>query len=157
MKKIIFILFLISQYYSSLAFSEDVDWLLEMATCQKTWLDWERDRVKMQEYYDKVSIDFKKPDEEHYYIPRSDQTILGYSIKRLYPSNVGMGLGFSVLIDQPFLDVKESIESQTDIQYDRCENSHGKACQKKIAQKKKAMLIETDGLLLFGCYYHYQR
>lgn len=80
---------------------------------------------------------------------------------QVYPQSVGMGVGFSMVIDTGFAQARAAVEQQLGKPM-TCTTGDGmRACEARIGEKKTAMLITGQNgnakSSLVGCYYFYQQ
>lgn len=140
--------------------AEEDKTLLPMLTCQESWLDWKEKPEQGKQFADVLQAKFHQDGRENFFIPNQAISILGHNVARVYPSSVGMALGFSVLVDGSFETVKASLEQQTGKSFTQCESSEGtKSCEHKLAKNKTIFLMAdaTKGQTLLGCYYYYEQ
>ncbi len=136
--------------------------VLRLLTCQDSWMDWKNDPVKQQKFVDALKASFKRNDGDGSYLPIKPMSMLGHDVFQLYPQSVGMGLGYSVIVNASFEKVKASLEKQMGKRFDGCQAaSEGKSCEKVLAKQKTVMLMEgsrgANPKTLFGCYYLYEK
>jgi hypothetical protein len=86
----------------------------------------------------------------------------GINITEAYPESVGMGVGFSVLVDAEYDKVKGSLEKQVGKTISACgKEGDSRSCEHKIGEKKTLVLFESgrgkNAKTLFGCYYFYAK
>jgi hypothetical protein len=140
--------------------AEEDKTLLPMITCQESWLDWKQDTDRGKQFADVLESKFRQDTRENSFIPNQTISILGHNVSRVYPTSVGMALGFSVVVDGSFETVKTSLEQQTGKSFTQCETeNNSKSCEYKLAKNKTIVLMAdgTKGQVLFGCYYYYQQ
>lgn len=151
---------------SFLAFSNvqaaDKPLLLQLATCEESWMDWGKSSSKVDEFRKQFTEDFKRKDRDPGFAPIKPVSILGYSIAEAYPESVGMGVGFSLLVDAEFDKVKASLEKQVGKTIGECsKEGDSRSCEHKIGEKKTLVLFEggrgKNAKTLFGCYYFYAK
>jgi hypothetical protein len=136
--------------------------VLRLLTCQDSWLEWKDDPVKRQKFIDDLKTNFKQNDRDGAYAPIKAMSVLGHSVFQLYPQSVGMGVGYSVIVNASFDVTKASLEKQMGKPFDRCQAaSEGKSCERELAKQKTVMLMEgsrgREPKTLFGCYYLYEK
>jgi hypothetical protein len=95
------------------------------------------------------------------FTPKAPTKAFGLPVAQLFPQNVGMALGFSVIVDADFAQARRSLESQLGRTM-TCENSEeGRGCELKIGEKKTVVLMsDANGKskqTLLGCYYYYEK
>ena len=88
---------------------------------------------------------------------------MGLPVARVFPESIGMGVGFSVLVDASFDDTKKSLEQRTGKPIDGCEppGDGMRVCSRKIGEQKTLGLMTVVSVkpaqTLFGCIYFYRR
>lgn len=135
--------------------------MLRLATCQDSWLEWKNDEPRMARFASLFETQFVRSEQGDAFAPRAPTSVLGYAVAQVYPQSVGMGLGYSVLVNAPFAQVRQSFEKQLGKPL-KCSTSEGtRACELPLAAKKTAMLLASDNpnskTTLLGCYYYYQQ
>ncbi len=136
--------------------------ILQMASCDVSWLDFKDNPVKVQEYLGTLKTQYRRTSDDGSFEPLSATSLLGQKISRVYPQSVGMGLGYSVIMDAGFDAVKAAVEKQLGKKLARCAEHEGaKSCELEIADKKTIVLMEGERgknpRTLFGCYYYYEK
>lgn len=156
----------ISVFLSVLAFSNaqaaDHTPLLPLATCQDSWMDWDKSSPKVEDFKKMFSADFKQKGRGASFEPNKPVSILGYAINEVYPESIGMGVGFSVLVDAEFDTIKASLEKQVGKPIAKCSKERdSRSCEYTFAEKKTLLLMEggrgKNAKTLFGCYYFYAK
>ncbi len=135
--------------------------LLRLSTCQDSWLDWKNDDARMARFVDGFERQFVPAKQAAAFEPKAPMTLLGHPVAQVFPQSVGMGLGFSVLVNAPFTQARQSFEKQLG-QPLKCSTSDGmKACELTLGEEKTAMLMAADSpggkTTLMGCYYYYEK
>ena len=125
-------------------------------------MDWGKSSPKFDDFRKMFSTDFKQKGGGANFAPTKPLSILGYSLTEVYPESVGMGVGFSVLVDAEFDKVKASLEAQVGKTIGECsKEGDSRSCEHTIADKKTLLLIEggrgKNAKTLFGCYYFYAK
>ena len=108
------------------------------------------------------SADFKRKGRGASFEPNKPVSILGYAINEVYPESIGMGVGFSVLVDAEFDTIKASLEKQVGKPITKCSKERdSRSCEYTFAEKKTLLLMEggrgKNAKTLFGCYYFYAK
>ena len=147
---------------STNARAQDNKALLQMATCEESWLDFRQDPVKVQKYSGLFQAQFREGGRDSSMVPIKPTQLLGLKISRVYPQSVGMGLGFSVIVDAGFDATKAGMEKQMGKSFEHCASEEGsKSCELSIADKKTVVLMEgargKKPQTLLGCYYYYEK
>jgi hypothetical protein len=136
--------------------------LEQLATCQESWLDWKEDPVRTARFGDGFRAQFQQREGEAFFTPIAKPTAMGLPVTRAYPSSVGMGVGFSIMVDAPFDKAKAAVEKSIGKPLTKCETGEGmRTCELSIAEKKTLMLLaDATGKLqstLVGCFYYYEK
>ena len=81
---------------------------------------------------------------------------------QVYPESVGMGVGFSVLVDATFDKTKRTLEQRLGKSLLKCTASDGmRTCELEIGKMRTFMLMAEDSAksssTLLGCYYYYEK
>lgn len=150
----------------SLAFSSahaaDDRLLLQLATCQESWTDWDKSSPNVDNFRKMFSTDFKQKGGGASFVSITPLSILGYNVNEVYPDSVGMGVGFSLLVDGEFDKVKASLEKQVGKTIAECsKEGDSRSCGHTFSEKRTLMLVEggrgKNAKTLFGCYYFYAK
>ena len=135
--------------------------MLRLVTCQDSWLDWENDNARMTRFAGLFEQQFVRSAQGDAFTPKAATQLLGHPVSQVYPQSVGMGRGYSVMVDAPFAQVRQSFERVLGTPM-KCSSSEGtRACELPIGAKKTAMLMASENpasrSTLLGCYYDYQK
>jgi hypothetical protein len=135
-----------------------------LATCQDSWLDWkERDPAQLKHFIDSFQRDFSPKETGGFFVPKASQTVAGLPVAQVYPESVGMGVGFSVVVDSGFDSTKKTLEQMIGKSLKKCEppSDNMRTCELEIAPKKTIVLMAEDNpksrKTLVGCYYLYAK
>ena len=134
-----------------------------LVTCQDSWLDWKNDNApQLQTFGEHFQADFTRNESDGYFVPKSQDTIAGLRVTRVFPESVGMGVGFSVFVDAPFDEARKRFEQALGKPLEKCEISYGmRTCELDIAEKRTFTLMAEDSATststLAGCYYFYEK
>jgi len=144
------------------ALAADDPGIARLATCKESWLDWKNDPARSKNFGDRFRADFSPHDNDPYWLPKSDKSILGLRVLEVYPESVGMGVGFSVVVDAPFDKTRKIFEKSLGHPLGKCDDSDGmRMCELDIAEKRTFTLMAEDGAksagTLVGCYYYYEK
>ena len=136
--------------------------VLRLLTCQDSWMEWKGDPIEQQKFVDRHKANFTQNESDGSFVPIKPMSILGHRIAQLYPQSIGMGIGYSVIVNASFDAAKASLEKQMDKRFTRCQAaSEGKSCERELSKLKTVMLMEgtrgKDAKTLFGCYYLYEK
>ncbi len=135
----------------------------KLALCRDSWLDWKRtDPAKLESFGGFLGSDFAHNDNDGFFTPKSAMTVGGLKVTQVFPGNVGMGLGFSVLVDASFDESKQALERELAMPLRACETGDGmRTCELSIAEQRTIMLVSSDPpndkTTLVGCYYYYEK
>ncbi|HXC55469.1 MAG TPA: hypothetical protein VNU97_09250 [Rhizomicrobium sp.] len=154
-------LFLVPQIAAAAPAAEPV--LERLALCQDSWLDWQKAAdPRLPQIAAHFRAAYTHSDNDPFAIPKAPTTILGLRVVQVYPSSVGMGVGFSVLVDAPFDKARPLVERAVGKPLAHCDTSDGmKSCELGIAEKRTLTLMTQDDpkivQTLIGCYYYYEK
>jgi len=139
--------------------------LQRMSLCQDSWLDWKDDEARVKRYVTEVESRFTHGARGAGLTPKAPTRAFGLPVAQLFPQNVGMALGFSVMVDADFAQTRRALEGRLGRTM-TCENSEeGRGCELRIGPKKTVVLMsdgdakagQTPKQTLLGCYYYYER
>lgn len=134
-----------------------------LALCRDSWLDWKStDPAKLESFGAFLRSDFAQNGNDGSFTPKSAMAIDGLKVTRVFPGSLGMGLGFSVLVDSPFDVARQAIERELGMPLRDCETGDGmRTCELSIAEQRTVMLVSSDPpndkTTLVGCYYFYEK
>lgn len=136
--------------------------IARLATCQDSWLDMKDDPVRSREFAQSVQAAFKQKGNTATFVPRSKVAVGGLPVLEAYPESMGMGVGFSVLVQAPFDKAKAVVESLAGTKVEDCDTSDGmRMCGHEVTPKRTITLLtdaaNTSGKTLIGCYYYYEK
>jgi hypothetical protein len=137
--------------------------IARMATCQDSWFEWSKtDPAQMKKFVDHIRAGFTPHDNDPYFLPKADTSIMGLHVAQVYPESVGMGVGFSVTVAAPFDKARAAMEKAVGKPFVHCEASDGmKSCDLVLAEKRNVTLMAQDdpkaAQTLVGCYYFYEK
>jgi hypothetical protein len=137
--------------------------LESLALCRDSWLDWKSTAPdKLESFGALLRSDFTHNDNDGSFTPKSAMTVGGLKVTRVFPGNVGMGLGFSVMVDAPFDVARQALERELGKPLGNCETGEGmRFCELSIAEQRTVMLVSGDPpnekTTLAGCYYFYEK
>ena len=134
-----------------------------LATCQDSWFDWKSsDPAQLQKFAASFQAGFSRKERDPFFVPKSSQTVAGLPLAQVFPDSVGMGVGFSVVVNANFDKTKTSLEKKLGRSF-KCEppSDNMRACEQTIGEKKTVVLMAEDNpkstTALFGCYYFYEK
>jgi hypothetical protein len=145
------------------ALSADDPRVENLALCRDSWLDWKNtDPAKLDSFGVFFRSAFTHNGNDAFFTPRSAMAISGLKVKQVFPQSVGMGLGFSVLVDATFDVAKQALEQKLGKPLGQCETGDGmRTCDLPIAEQRTVTLMSgdtpNDKTTLIGCYYFYEK
>ena len=134
-----------------------------MALCQDSWLDWQKsDPAKLKSFGDYFRTRFSHKDNDAFVVPNAATFIAGLRVAQVFPESVGMGVGFSAMVDADFSTTRAALEKALGKKLGHCERGDGmNACDLAIAEKRTVTLMAEDSpkarQTLIGCYYYYEK
>ena len=137
-------------------------WIENLALCRDSWLDWKKtDPAKLNSFSEFLRSGFTHNDNDAFGVPRSAMAIGGLRVTQVLPESVGMGVGFSVLVDARFDVAKRVLEQTLGRPLRQCEASDGmRSCELPISEQRTVVLMSGDApndkTTLVGCYYLYE-
>ena len=137
--------------------------LARMTMCQDSWFDWQKsDPAALKKFVDRIRTGFSPHDNDPYVLPKAETSIMGLHVTQVYPESVGMGVGFSLIVDAPFDKARKIFEKALGRPLGKCDASDGmKMCELDIAEKRDFTLMAEDSpkstTTLVGCYYFYEK
>lgn len=138
------------------------DLIEQLATCRASWFDWKDDPARMRTLAEAFNAAFVPKSEGSTFVPKGRVLVAGLPVSQAYPQSVGMGVGFSVVVDAAFEDARSHVEKATGTSLKKCEMGEGmRSCAAEIAEKRTLMVMgaEKGGpkTTLVGCYYFYEK
>ena len=135
--------------------------LQRIALCQKPWHDWKDGDVSTTRFVSYLESRFGRGPQGDAFTPKFEAKVLGYAVTQVYPQSVGMGAGFSLLIDANLIQARGGIERQLGKPM-TCSSTDGvRSCEIKLGPKKTALLMTAQNghanTSLIGCYYLFQK
>ncbi|MEI9989924.1 MAG: hypothetical protein WDM86_07785 [Rhizomicrobium sp.] len=137
--------------------------LARMAACQDSWLDWQKSNpAKLKAFGDRLRAGFERGDNDPFVVPKAEVSVDGLRIAQAFPESVGMGVGFSLLVDAKFDTAKRALERRVGKPLAHCEASDGmRSCEMPIAEQRTLTVMAEDDpkttQTLIGCYYFYEK
>jgi hypothetical protein len=145
------------------AWSADDPRVENLALCRDSWLDWKNtDPAKLDSFGAFFRSAFEHSGDDAFFVPKSTMTIGGLKVVRVFPESVGMGVGFSVLVDATFDVARRTLEQELGKPLLKCETGDGmRACELAVAEQRTFTLAAgdppNDRTTLVGCYYLYEK
>ena len=131
-----------------------------LALCRDSWMDWQKTNdPQLAAFVAHIRKDFTQTPSDPFVTPKTVMTLSGLRVVQLFPQSVGMGVGFSVLLDAPFDKAKTAFEAKLGKPLQHCETGDGmKDCETQFAPERTFMLAQGDhNQTLVGCYYLYEK
>ena len=134
-----------------------------LALCRDSWLEWKTtDPAKLNSVGAYLRSALARNDNDAFGVPKSPMAIAGLKVTKVFPDSVGMGVGFSVLVDARFDVARQALEQRLGKPLRQCETSDGmRTCELPIAEQRTVMLMSgdppNDKTTLVGCYYLYEK
>ena len=135
----------------------------DITLCRESWLDWKKnDPAALESFGAFLRTAFSPEESDGSLEPKTDTAIDGLKITRVFPGSVGMGLGFSVIVDVPFDVARQALELDVGKRLGHCQASDGmRSCELPITEQRTIMLVSGDApngrTTLAGCYYYYEK
>src|SRR5438105_2625525 len=118
-----------------------------LATCQDSWFDWKSsDPAQLQKFAASFQAGFSRKESDPFFVPKSSQTVAGLPLAQVFPDSVGMGVGFSVVVNANFDKTKTSLEKKLGKSFRNCEppSDNMRTCELEIGEKKTILLMAED-------------
>jgi hypothetical protein len=134
-----------------------------LALCRDSWLEWKNtDPARLNSFIDYFHSAFVQSGNDAFAVPKSAMTIDGLRVRQVFPESVGMGLGFSVLVDATFDAARRALERDLGKPLRQCETGEGmRTCELPIAEQRTVTLLSgdppNDKTTLVGCFYFYEK
>lgn len=85
-----------------------------LATCQDSWFEWKSSGpARLQSFINRFRAEFLPTGHGGAFTPKSSQTVAGLPVAQVYPESVGMGVGFSVIVNATFDTTKATLEKSS--------------------------------------------
>jgi hypothetical protein len=136
--------------------------LERLATCQDSWRDWKDDPAQGKKVGELFTSAFAQAGKDGSFAPKEKVQIVGLPVTLVYPESVGMGVGFSVVLDAAFDTAREHVEKSLGKKLTDCDVSDGmRTCGLELEKEKTITLMagepDTKRRTLLGCYYFYAK
>ncbi len=117
-----------------------------LATCQDSWLEWKKnDPTQLKKFADDFRSGFLRNENDAFFVPRSSQTVIGLPIRQVFPEGVGMGVGFSVIVNANFEKTRATVERKIGRSLKQCETGDNmRTCELEVGDKKTITLMAED-------------
>ena len=138
------------------------DLITQLTTCQVSWLDHRDDAAQMTKFADAFSAAFTQKSGSRQWVPKDKLLVLGLPVLQGFPQSVGMGVGFSLIVNAPLEQTRTNLEKAIGKSMKNCESGEGMhTCELPIAEKRTLTLMSSDAdkgkTTLVGCYYYYEK
>ena len=137
--------------------------IAKLTMCRESWLDWkEIDPSALDAFGAFLGTAFSHAEDDGSLRPKTEMTLDGLKITRVFPGSVGTGLGFSVILDATFDEARQAVERDLGKPLSDCQAGEGmRTCELSVAEKRTIMLVSADSpndrTTLAGCYYFYEK
>jgi len=135
-----------------------------LATCQDSWFEWKSGSpAQLTAFIDRFQSEYARHGNSAFFDPKSPQTVFGLPVAQVAPDSIGMGVGFSVLVNAPFEKTRAALEKRLGKPIRKCEppSDNMRGCELEIGPKKTILMLTEDNpkatTTLFGCYYFYEK
>jgi hypothetical protein len=138
------------------------DLIQRLATCQDSWVDMKDDPAKINQFAESFNTAFIQKPDGRSFIPKTRILVVGLPVTEAFPESVGMGVGFSVIVDAKFDQARGALEKTIGKSLQQCETGDGmRTCALEVANQRTLMVMaNSDGkssTTLLGCYYFYEK
>ena len=118
--------------------------------------------TQLKKFGDEFQADFSQNENGGYFIPKTEKTIGGLGVLQVFPESVGMGVGFSTVVDATFDNARRTFTKTLGRSLEKCETSDNmRSCELEIGEKRTFVLMAEDDAksttTLVGCYYFYEK
>jgi hypothetical protein len=138
------------------------DLIQRLATCQDSWVDMKDDPAKINQFAESFNATFVQKQDGRSFVPKTPLLVAGLPVTEAFPESVGMGVGFSVIVDAKFDQARAALEKTTGKSLKQCETGDGmRTCALEVAtQRTLVVMADSEGsssTTLLGCYYFYEK
>src|SRR6185437_75821 len=121
------------------------DGVARLALCQDSWLDWQsKEPARLKAFGEHFRAAFVPKSNDGSAVPRTETSILGMRILRVYPGSVGMGVGFSLFVDAPFDTARDALTHRFGKPLEKCETSDGmRTCGLELAAQRTLTVMSS--------------
>jgi hypothetical protein len=140
------------------------DMIERLALCKDSWRDWKEkdDPVQGRKVAELFRSTFVDQGKDGSYTPNTKVAVVGLPVVQVYPESVGMGVGFSAVLEASFDTAREHVEKAIGKPLKDCETGDGmRTCGLEIAKERTITLMaaekDTQNRTLLGCYYLYEK
>jgi hypothetical protein len=134
-----------------------------LALCRDSWLDWKNSAPSALESFGVYFRSaFAHNDGDAFVTPKAPIAVDGLNVAQVFPQSLGMGLGFSVVVDASFDVAKQALERDLGEPLRSCDAGDGmRTCELPVAEQRTIILASNDPAndqtTLVGCYYFYEK
>jgi hypothetical protein len=106
-------------------------------------LDWKKsDAAQLKKSGDHLGVILSKEGREGSFPPKSNASIAGLHVVRVSPESVGMGVGFSVVVEAPFDATRRTVAKLFGKPLAKCDSSDNiRTCELEFGEKRTFMLF----------------
>jgi hypothetical protein len=138
------------------------DLVQRLALCQESWFEMKDDAVRMKQFAESFNGTFVQKADGHSFAPKGRVLVAGLPVTEAFPESLGMGVGFSVLVDAPFDRTRGAVEKTAGKSLKDCETGDGmRTCGLEIAEQRTLTIMADSAgkskTTLVGCYYFYEK
>ena len=133
------------------------------ALCRESWLELDKsDPAALEDFGVYLNSAFAQGSDDGHLTPNAPTTLTGLNVTQVFPGSLGMGVGFSVLVDGTFDVVRQAVEGDLAKPMDDCQAGDGmRTCEMSVAEQRTVILLSEDApndkTTLIGCYYYYEK
>jgi len=140
----------------------DTAFLERLVTCADSWEAWRNDEAQKATLFRNFDALFTQGKGDPPFVPKVPVSIAGMKVTGVYPESVGMGVGFSVVLDTDFARARAAIEKLVGKRLAHCESGDGmRSCDLELAPHRTVMVMAPldapKPMVLAGCYYFYAK
>lgn len=136
--------------------------IADLALCRESWLEWKTsDPARLESMATYLRSGFTRGDDGAL-TPTAALTLAGLKITKVLPDSVGMGVGFSVLVEAPFDFTRRAVERELGRPLNDCDASDGmRSCGLEVRPQRTVTVAadfpQRSRTTLVGCYYLYEK
>lgn len=136
--------------------------IADLALCRESWLEWKTsDPARLANLAAFLQSNFL-PGRYDSLAPKSAMSVAGLRVTNVLPDSVGMGVGFSVLVEAPFDATRRAVERELGRPFHNCEASDGtRSCELELGPQRTVTVAadvpQQSRTTLIGCFYVYEK
>jgi hypothetical protein len=120
------------------------------------------DPAKINQFAGSFNATFVQKQDGGSFVPKTRLLVVGLPVTEAFPENVGMGVGFSVIVEAKFDQARGALEKTVGKSLQQCETGDGmRTCELEIAKQRTLVIMaDSEGktnATLLGCYYFYEK